>query len=499
MPSLLQKTIHKSKRVAKYFKPMPSFGCELPHPLPLIVDSTHRIPLTVDVSSGNGSVEKDALAVRLIWCGENGEKFYGGQERVLRKKSMPDDPRPRVIIKTNTPTQPGNYSLEAYLVRSRRSRLIGKSGFEWSVIPLVETNGELNYGEYMIGMDASMKCNLECIFCLRVFMEHIHETDVSPEELKRLADQAFEQCSGISLSLGAEPTMNPQFDQLVELLGEHPYLHTTMTTNGTTLGGKIGKLLVEKGFKEIHVSLDGATKKTVEGIREGIRFEHVIKNLEILKQRKKELNTPYPRLKMHFAMMKRNIHELPAFVDLAHRLGAAEIRFQHFIIPHESLIDESLWFDPERANQFMKEALDKCHEYGIATDAPPFFKLHSKSNGKKQLRTQQCHWPWKGMLIDPDGNATPCCQWKGPSLGNVNKSGFQDVWNGPAYQQLRRDWISGDLNEYCQNCSALMEGDVNDFSSFIAAEYEEINLSKAPEHKRLVQIEPAPTSSSTSG
>lgn len=493
MTNLLQQTIRKSQRVMKYFTPMPPFGCELPKPKPLIVNSTHRIPLTVDVSSGNGRVERDELAVRLIWIAEDGSKYYGGQDFIHRKKSSPHEASPRVIIKTQTPTEPGNYALEVHLVRSRRSTLIAKSDLDWQVVPLAETNGILNYGEYMIGMDASMKCNLECIFCLRVFMEHIHETDVSPEELQRLADQAFEQASGISLSLGAEPTMNPQFDQLVELLGEYPYLHTTMTTNGTTLGGKIGKLLVEKGFKEIHVSLDGATKETVESIREGIRFEHVIKNLEILKQRKEELQSPYPRLKMHFALMKRNIHELPMFVELAHRLGAAEIRFQHFIIPHESLIDESLWFEPERANRYMEEALQRCRELNIAVDAPPLFELNKEKNGNKQLRTQQCHWPWKGMLIDPDGNATPCCQWKGPALGNVNRDGFQDVWNGAAYQQLRRDWISGDLNEYCRNCSALMEGDVNDFSSFIAAEYEQINRAKPPTPERLIQIEPLAT------
>lgn len=490
MNTLLQKTLRKSRRVMKYFTPMPRFACDLPKPLPLIVNATHRLPLTVDVSSGNGAVERDELAIRLIWCAEDGTKYYGGQDRIRRRKSSPGEPAPRVIIKTQTPDVPGKYSLETYLVRSRRSTLMTKTDFDWQVVPLKETNGELNYGEYMIGMDASMKCNLECIFCLRVFMEHIHETDVSPEELKRLADQAFEQASGISLSLGAEPTMNPQFDELVELLGEYPYLHTTMTTNGTTLGGKIGKLLVEKGFKEIHVSLDGATKETVEGIREGIRFEHVIKNLEILKQRKEDLQSPYPRLKMHFALMKRNIHELSMFVDLAHRLGAAEIRFQHFIIPHESLIGESLWFEPERANGFMEEALRKCKDYGIVVDAPPLFDLTREANGKKKLRTQQCHWPWKGMLIDPDGNATPCCQWKGPALGNVKQDGFQEVWNGPAYQQLRRDWISGDLNDFCQNCSALMEGDINDFSSFIAAEYEQINHSRPPSPTRLIQIEP---------
>ena len=268
-----------------------------------------------------------------------------------------------------------------------------------------------------------------------------------------------------------------------------------MTTNGTTLGGRLGRLLVEKGFKEIHVSLDGAVRETVEGIRKGIRFDRVIDNLRRIKQLKEELGTPYPRLKMHFAMMRRNIHELPAFVDLAHELGAAEIRFQHFIIPHDSLIDESLWFDPERANRFLSEAQEKCKALGIQVDAPPLFDLHRTPDGTKRLRTQQCHWPWKGILIGPEGEATPCCQWKGPQLGNVNQQGFEAVWNGEAYRQLRRDWITSDLNPFCRNCSALMEGDVNDFSSFFAVEYVLITGQQPPQMSRPIPIDPPPSSS----
>lgn len=457
---------------------MPPCACRLPAPRQLIAKHVHRIPLEFELPPrGNRFLEK-GLELRLRWIHEDGEEFFGGQVPVIQ--SSPEIRRVRVIVPSTAPSLPGNYALAAFLVRGRRAQLLERSEYLWPIQPVSQSDGYCHYGEYMIGLDASTKCNLECIFCLRVFMELLPDAQISPDELERLAKEAFDGCSGISLSLGAEPLLNTEFDKLIDILNAYPCVHTTMTSNGLTLSPKIAELLVTKGYKEISISMDGATKETFESIRKGGRFEHLIRNLRRLKELKEKYRSPYPRVRFHFALMRRNIEELPAFVDLVRELGGEFIRFQHFIIPHESLIRESLWFEKEKANRLLSEALEKCKQYGIETDAPPLFDLHRTGGGKKTLRTPHCHWPWKGMLLDPQGNALPCCQWKGEKMGNVNELGFEAVWNGEGYRQLRRDWITGDLNEHCRNCSALMEGDVNDFSSFFAAEYEQINHTPPP-------------------
>jgi radical SAM protein with 4Fe4S-binding SPASM domain len=484
MTPILTTAFHKLKKIVRYGMPMPHSVCGLPPVKPLIANFSHRIPLTIELPFPLQTAESQELAVRLRWIAEDGTLFYGGQNPILSGQSTQHAYSQKVIIPAKTPTQSGIYRMEVSLVRGRRVNVLTLTDCVWKIEPLDQSHGQVNYGEFMIGLDVSMNCNLECIFCLRGFMDHVHFKDMEPGELLHILNQAYDSCSGISLSLGAEPTMNKQFAAFVVQMDEFPYMHTTMTTNGTTLSRRLSALLVSNKFKEIHVSLDGATKETVESIRKRIRFDRVIQNLQQLKEIKEKHRSLYPSLKMHFALMKRNIHELPDFVELAHELGAASIRFQHFIIPHESLIDESLWFDPRRANAFLQTAIQRCKEYGIHVDAPPLFELDKPPQRAKQLRTQQCHWPWKGMLIDPDGNATPCCQWKGKPFGNVQKEGFEAVWNGEAYRQLRQDWITGELNEHCRNCSALMEGDVNDFSSFIAAEYEQINATPPPTPSR---------------
>jgi|GEM_PF-5245778 radical SAM protein with 4Fe4S-binding SPASM domain len=469
----LKKTLNKTRRIIKYCTPMPSFSCDLPIPKPLIAGYTHRLPCDIHIPYANGLVERDQLQIRMRWIGQDGVEYFAGQAPILRGSHARENTR--VIAQIHTPQKAGTYALAVALVRGRRERELARSDYEWPVMPLAESDGFCHYGEYMLGLDASTRCNLECIFCLRVFVELPPAKQVTREQMARLAEQAFDGCSGISMSLGAEPLMNTQFEEIVDLFGEYPYVFTTMTSNGIPLNERKARLLVEKGYKEISISIDGVKKETYESIRKGAKFEQLIENLKRLQEIKREMGSPYPRLKFHFAMMKRNVEEMPAYVDMAHELGAEIIRFQHFIIPHEDLTGECLWFEQEKANRYLSEALRKCEEYGIKTDAPPLFDLTRKSGEQKKLRTEQCHWPWKGMLIGHEGEVYPCCQWKGSVMGNVNEQTFEAIWNGEKYRQLRNEWICGELNENCRNCSALMEGDVNDISSFFAAEYERIN------------------------
>lgn len=484
MPSLLEYGMRKAKGAVRYLKPMPQLRCTLPEPKPLISGWAHRLPVDVEVASLNGALESDPLRLRLKWTAYDGQCFYGGEVSLVHGKHKKDTIH--AIVTTTAPEKPGTFTLSAHLARGRRETELARAENAWTVQPLEESDGDYHYGEYMIGLDATTDCNLECIFCLRVFMEHIHNHHVTPEEMQALAEQAFDGCSGISLSLGAEPLLNRHLDELLNLLGEYPYVHTTMTTNGLTLSPKNTRLLVDNQYKEITVSIDGATKETFESVRINGKFDKLLQNLERLQALKREKGSEYPKLKINMALMKRNVHELPQFVEMIKRLGAEKVRFQYFMITHESLTEECLWFDKERSNRYLSEAIRACEEAGIEVDAPPLFREERKNGEEKQLRTQRCHWPWKGMLIDSDGNALPCCQWKGKPLGNVNEEGFQAVWNGEGYRQLRRDWITGDLNESCRNCSALMEGDVNDFSSFFAAEYEQI-MGEEPPIERLKQ------------
>jgi len=70
-----------------------------------------------------------------------------------------------------------------------------------------------------------------------------------------------------------------------------------------------------------------------------------------------------------------------------------------------------------------------------------------------------CAYPWQQMNIDLTGEVVPCCFWSGygntgKPLGNTNAESLESIWNGEAYQELRRVNASGELAEGhpCHEC-----------------------------------------------
>jgi radical SAM protein with 4Fe4S-binding SPASM domain len=78
----------------------------------------------------------------------------------------------------------------------------------------------------------------------------------------------------------------------------------------------------------------------------------------------------------------------------------------------------------------------------------------------------RCHIPWQQMVIDADGTVNPCCYWSAygnlnPACGNLNETPLLEIWNGPAYQNLRQNMARGDLAAAgCADCLTLRQGNV---------------------------------------
>jgi radical SAM protein with 4Fe4S-binding SPASM domain len=77
---------------------------------------------------------------------------------------------------------------------------------------------------------------------------------------------------------------------------------------------------------------------------------------------------------------------------------------------------------------------------------------------------QVCAEPWQNMIINIDGNVSPCCFWanyqnSGIPLGNTNDQSLEEIWNGEGYRWLR--WNIVHRNEPgfpCYECLAYKMG-----------------------------------------
>lgn len=119
---------------------------------------------------------------------------------------------------------------------------------------------------------------------------------------------------------GGEPTIHPGFPALLAIQKKHG-LQGRMETNGMRITPDLAQRLADSGVDDISVSLDGARAETHEAIR-GVpgswdRAMAGFKNLVAVGYR--------PQIIM--SLMRRNIGELEALLELADQMGAGSVKF----------------------------------------------------------------------------------------------------------------------------------------------------------------------------
>src|SRR5207245_8837275 len=107
--------------------------------------------------------------------------------------------------------------------------------------------------------------------------------------------------------------------RLAAVRGPAPYI-VHLVTNGVRLGPRTTSRLIDAGVRSIAVSLDGARAETNDAARTGGRFHTIVDNLRAAVRIRRELGADL-RLGISLVVMRSNVDELDAFVDLAASCG----------------------------------------------------------------------------------------------------------------------------------------------------------------------------------
>jgi len=62
---------------------------------------------------------------------------------------------------------------------------------------------------------------------------------------------------------------------------------------------------------------------------------------------------------------------------------------------------------------------------------------------------KDCRMPWYWLMVTADGSAKPCC-WSTGTIGNVNVSSVDEVWNGETMVALREAIARDEVHPVCQ-------------------------------------------------
>jgi radical SAM protein with 4Fe4S-binding SPASM domain len=309
-------------------------------------------------------------------------------------------------------------------------------------------------------VEVTSACNLRCTMCLVRYRPPVNKLAgaMTPQLYHRLVDSL--PLRQLTLQGLGEPLLSPYLPEMIATAVRRG-IRVGFNTNATLLNRRRAEELVASRVDWLHVSLDGASAGAYEAIRDGAKFDTVIANLTGLVRAKRAASSATPWIRVVFVAMRDNVAELPDLVRLLGAIGVDELRVQNLSHSFDDTdpagryeeiraftSDQALWTgaDLARARAAFGEARRVAAGEGVRLRLPRF---DDEGGGG-------CTWPWDAAYITSAGVVQPCCMVMGDdrvALGDLNETGFPEIWRGEAYRDFRRRLAGTEPPEVCRGCS----------------------------------------------
>jgi sulfatase maturation enzyme AslB (radical SAM superfamily) len=277
---------------------------------------------------------------------------------------------------------------------------------------------------YYISIEITNACNLKCEMCYRSKRKAgIGYMDF--DLFCRIVDEAAQIGNVyLSLFLGGESTLHPQFDDMIEYAMSHRnHLYGLgFFTNGMLLDKHKSELLVRLAIDDITFSLDGIGSVT-ENIRLGSVYSVVERNiLNLLKIRGTH---PKPKISINTTITVQSDDELQAIYN----------QWQGKV--------DAIIFSGCGDESFRITNWSRVRKWNPNYTLPKF-----------------CTFPFYWLYVLWNGDVTICCHdvaGEG-NVGNVCNCSLIDVWRGDKLEAVRQGILSGDMIGLCSKCMKFKTG-----------------------------------------
>jgi MoaA/NifB/PqqE/SkfB family radical SAM enzyme len=290
-------------------------------------------------------------------------------------------------------------------------------------------------------LEPTLQCNSNCAMCNRNF---------SRKEAKKVEGflswdifwkvrPFFKYAESVLFSGFGEPLLHPEYlAMLREIKKSGPFVY--FYTNGVLLTEGVGKGLMQAGTDLICISMGGATRETYKKIRGIDAFEDVVGNLKQISRLKKMAQSRKPRLSFNVVAMASLLPELESLVHLAHQVGVDNISFPNLVAQGDSMREESLWHEPEKAKNAFRTAKDLAEKLNIKFGSPRLDICQSDCTDlfKKTYIT------WDGIILS--------CALERFLVGDLREKSLGAIWNSDGMVKMRRDYYRKGLKIMCANC-----------------------------------------------
>ncbi len=291
------------------------------------------------------------------------------------------------------------------------------------------------YFENPLALDKPLKlsicytetCNLDCQYCYADCSPAKAASELGSDAWARFLDEIADLGVIYLYVEGGEPFHRPDF--MPFLASASSRFLTEIRTNGTLITPdlarrlkeiRVGIVLVDifSPYADVHDELTGVAgshARACDGVRYMVEAGIEVQTLTIL--------------------TRRNVADLQAYLDLAHRLG---VKTAGILRPYPLGRMKYRWDEFSLSLAEMHAALD-------ALQVPSGMKLmHSwhPNNGNS------C---WQMAAVNAFGDSIGCAYLREyVDYGNVTRVPFMETWEHPLYRELR----SGRVKDSCPSCAA---------------------------------------------
>jgi MoaA/NifB/PqqE/SkfB family radical SAM enzyme len=297
-------------------------------------------------------------------------------------------------------------------------------------------------------VELTSRCPLQCKMCSRTAYKEFFSKDMSLDDFQKLLPY-FSEVEAVVLEGWGESLLHKH---LLECIGwvKEKGPRAGFVTSGKGLNESLIYELLKVGVDFMGFSLSGATPETHNAIRVNSDLDDLKKNILTLQEMKARQHLANPHLHIVYLLLKENILEVPALIQLARDLGIQEVILIHLIQVSNSWQEEQRVFGENGSEQFeyiLQEAQAKAREWKIELHSP------SLSFGEVPVCAEK---PLRNLYISVEGEVSPCVYLNPPvptpfkrifqkkefsiekvSFGNVFQKPFQEIWQSPQYEEFR--------------------------------------------------------------
>lgn len=196
-------------------------------------------------------------------------------------------------------------------------------------------DGAVSHGPAFLNCGFDMSCNLSCPSCRNEAVIEFGERAEKIQQIETKVEQMGSFFHSMYISGSGDPFGSPHSKKFLKRMNREtfPNLKDIVLHSNGQLFTQRNWLQLPQFVRDcticVEISLDGASKETIEHHRRGVNFKKLYENLKFIANLRKEF--AICSLKFSFVVQDNNFHEMSNFVAFCSELNADSIVFTKIV------------------------------------------------------------------------------------------------------------------------------------------------------------------------